>query len=124
MIYPQETGTQFGFTISARNDGAFKSWVFLSGMSLEAGKFRVILPLRPGDFVPVWGTEGEAAAVVAQLRKGPLEAWEFQVLDAGFSYCAGGVGSRNRLMRGVGGFVLPEKPGYVFASELKHLNGV
>jgi len=26
-------------------------------------------------------------------------------------------------MRGVGGFVLPEKPGYLFASELKRLDG-
>jgi len=75
--------SQFGLTISARNDGAFKSWVFLSGRSLEAGKFRAIIPLRSGDFVPVWGTEGEAAAVVARLRQGPLEGWEFQVVDAG-----------------------------------------
>lgn len=115
--------SQFGFTISARNDGTFKTWVFLSGQSLEAGKFRAILPLRSGDFVPVCGTEREAAAIVDQLRQGPLGAWEFQVVDAGPSYCAGGVGIRNRLMRGIGGFVLPEKPGYVFAAELKRERG-
>ena len=118
MNHQQKIHSRFGFTISARNDGAFKLWVFLSGQSLEAGKFRVIIPLRSGDFVPVWGTGAEAAAVVARLRQGPLEAWEFQLVDAVPSYCAGGVGSRNRLMRGVGGFVLPEKPGYVFAAEL------
>jgi hypothetical protein len=115
--------SQFGFTISARNDGSSKSWVFLSGQSLESGKFRAILPLRSGDFVPVWRTGAEAAAVVARLRQGPLEGWEFQVVDAGPSYCAGGVGSRNRLMRGGVGFVIPEKPGYLFASDLKRLDG-
>ena len=122
MNVQKETALNFGFTISARNTGAFKSWVFISGQSLEAWKFRVILPLRSGDFVPVWSTESEAAAVVARLRRGALEGWEFQVVDAGPSYCAGGVGSRNRLMRGVGGLVLPEKPGYVFAAELKQLD--
>ena len=42
--------------------------LFISGMSWQAGKFRVIIPVRLGDFVPVWETEQEAVAVIGKFK--------------------------------------------------------
>ncbi len=42
---------------------------WISGLALEAGKFRTRLPFRPGDYVPVWGTKQEAKAVMSALQR-------------------------------------------------------
>ena len=54
----------YGFSITAREKDSRHAGLFISGQSWEAGKFRQIIPVRPGDFVPVWEIEAEALAVI------------------------------------------------------------
>lgn len=58
------------------------------------------------DYVPVWGTESEALAVVDKLAaSAPGESFAFKVCDIRASVEAGGVGSsRVKYFRGVGGW--------------------
>jgi hypothetical protein len=59
--------TNYGFSITAKEKESWHLGLFISGLSWQAGRFRQIIPLRPGDFVPVWGTEAEAVAVIAKF---------------------------------------------------------
>ena len=60
--------TNYGISITAKEKDSRHPGLFISGMSWQAGKFRVIIPLRLGDFVPVWETEQEAVAVIGKFK--------------------------------------------------------
>lgn len=94
----------YGYSITARKSGSPGPGVFISGQSFEAGRCRLIVPLRAGDFVPVWRTEAEAAGVVDLFGGAATEHLEFAVVEAGNTARAPGPAKR---LRGMGGFVIP-----------------
>jgi hypothetical protein len=51
--------TNYGFSITAKEKDSRHPGLFISGMSWQAGKFRQIIPVRPGNFVPVWETAAQ-----------------------------------------------------------------
>ena len=97
----------YGYSITARKAGSPSPGVFISGLSFEADKFRLIIPLRDGDFVPVWRTEAEADGVVELFRRGATGHLEFRVVDAGTTARAAGPARR---LCGMAGFVIPPPP--------------
>ena len=105
-------GTSYGFSITAKEKGSPHPGLFISGQSWEAGKFRQIIPVRPGDFVPVWGTEAEALAVIQKFTASVAgERFDFEAGDIRTSIEAGGPMVRNDgYFRGVDGFIVPETP--------------
>lgn len=117
----------YGFTISGTDDGK-PSKLFISGLAWEAGYLDLIVPRRgtvkPDDFVPVWERAADAQHVLYILPVVDGRELLLRVVDAGHSYLAGGPAARNRMMRGVMGFTIPEKPPYIFRAELKSLDSV
>ena len=105
-------GTSYGFSMTAREKDSRHPGLFISGMSWEAGKFRLIIPVRPGDFVPVWGTEAEAVAVIGRFEASVAgEKFDFEPVDIRSSLQSGGPMKRNGgYFRGVDGFTVPEPP--------------
>jgi hypothetical protein len=105
-------GTSYGFSITAREKDSRHPGLFISGMSWQAGKFRQIIPVRPGDFVPVWGTEAEAVAVIGRFVACIAgEMFDFEPVDVRSSLESGGPMKRNRgHFRGVDGFTVPDPP--------------
>jgi hypothetical protein len=103
-------GTHYGFSITAKEKDSPHPGLFISGQSWEAGKFRLIIPVRPGDFVPVWGTEAEAVAVIGRFKVSVAgERFDFESGDIRASLEAGGPMKRNGgYFRGVDGFTVPE----------------
>lgn len=103
-------GTNYGFSITAREKDSRHPGLFISGQSWEAGKFRKIIPVRLGDFVPVWGTEAEALAVIQKFTATAAgEQFDFEAGDISTSIEAGGPMKRNAgYFRGVDGFTVPE----------------
>jgi hypothetical protein len=104
--------TSYGFSITAREKDSRHPGLFISGMSWEAGKFRHIIPVRPGDFVPVWETEAEAVAVIGKFKASVAgERFDFEPVEVGTSTQSGGPMKRNRgHFRGIDGFTVPEPP--------------
>ena len=105
-------GTSYGFSITAKEKGSRHRGLFISGLSWEAGKFRQIIPVRPGDFVPAWVTEAEALAVIQKFTTTVAgERFDFEAGDIRTSMEAGGPMVRNAgHFRGVDGFTVPEPP--------------
>ena len=105
-------GTSYGFSITAKEKDSRHPGLFISGLSWEAGKFRQIIPVRPGDFVPVWGTEAEALAVIQKFTATVAgERFDFEAGDIRTSIEAGGPMKRTGdPFRGVDGFTVPEPP--------------
>lgn len=80
LVHPCHTPQNYGFTISARKvAGDYEGWIFLSGQSPEARRFRLIIPLPKGDYIPVWKMEDGAAAVMVLLIPAAGEVWKLQV---------------------------------------------
>ena len=104
--------TNYGISITAKEKDSRHPGLFISGMSWQAGKFRVIIPLRLGDFVPVWETEQEAAAVIGKFTASPAGAlFDFEAVEVGTSIQSGGPMKQNRgHFLGVDGFTVPEPP--------------
>ncbi len=104
--------TNYGFSITAREKDSRHPGLFISGMSWQAGRFRQIIPLRPGDFVPVWETEQDAVVVIAKFTASLAGAlFDFEAVEVGTSIQSAGPMKRNRgHFRGVGGFMVPEPP--------------
>ena len=104
-------GTHYGFSITAREKGSPHPGLFISGQSWEAGKFRLIIPVRPDDFVPVWGTEAEAVAVIGAFKESVAgERFDFEPVDIRSSLQSGGPMKRNNgHFRGVDGFRVPQR---------------
>ena len=104
--------TNYGFSITAGEKDSEFPGLFISGQSWQAGKFRVIIPVRLGDFVPVWETEEEAAAVIAKFTASLAGAkFDFEAVEIGTSIQSGGPMKRNRgHFLGVDGFTVPEPP--------------
>ncbi len=105
-------GINYGFSITAREKDSRHPGLFISGQSWEAGKFRQIIPVRPGDFVPVWGTEAEAVAVIGKFKASVAgELFDFEPVEVGTSIQSGGPMKQNRgHFRGGDGFTVPEPP--------------
>lgn len=103
-------GINYGFSITAREKDSRHPGLFISGQSWEAGKFRQIIPVRPGDFVPVWGTEAEAMMVIGRFSASVAgERFDFEAADIRTSLEAGGPTRRiTGHFRGVDGFTVPE----------------
>ena len=80
--------------------------------AVTSGKFRVIIPVRLGDFVPVWETEQEAVAVIAKFTASLAGAmFDFEAVEIGTSIQSGGPMKQNRgHFLGVDGFTVPEPP--------------
>ena len=98
----------FGYSITARKAGSAPPGVFISGLAFETGRFRPIVPLRQGDFVPVSRTGGKADAVVAKfIVAGISEKFMLVVVDVGAT--ARSVNPRRRL-RGMAGFEIFPAP--------------
>ncbi len=104
--------TTYGFSITAKEKDSRHPGLFISGHSWEAGKFRQIIPVRPGDFVPVWGTEAEALAVIQKFTATVAgERFDFEAVEVRTSIQSGGPMKRNLgYFRGVDGFTVPEPP--------------
>jgi hypothetical protein len=104
--------TNYGFSITAREKDSRHPGLFISGQSWQAGKFRQIIPVRPGDFVPVWETEQEAVVVIGKFTASPAGAlFDFEAVEIGTSIQSGGPMKQNRgHFRGVDGFTVPEPP--------------
>ena len=70
------------------------------------------IPVRPGDFVPVWGTEAVALAVIQKFTATVAgERFDFEAVEVSTSIQSGGPMKRNRgYFRGVDGFTVPEPP--------------
>ena len=102
----------YGFSITATEMDSRHPGLFISGLSWGAGKFRQIIPVRPGDFVPVWETEAEALAVIQKFTATVAgERFDFEAWDIRISIEAGGPMKRNRgYFRGVDGFTVPKPP--------------
>ena len=105
-------GTSYGFSITAREKDSRHPGLFISGMSWQTGKFRQIIPVRPDDFVPVWGTEAEAVAVIGRFGECTAgEMFDFEPVDVRSSLESGGPMKRNLgHFRGVDGFTVPDPP--------------
>ena len=105
-------GINYGFSITAKEKGSPHPGLFISGQSWEAGKFRQIIPVRPGDFVPVWATEAEALAVIRKFTATVAgERFDFEAVEVSTSIQSGGPMKRNAgHFRGVDGFTVPEPP--------------
>ena len=97
-------GTSYGFSITAKEKDSRHPGLFISGQSWDAGKFRQIIPVRPGDFVPVWGTEAEAMAVIGKFKATVAgERFDFDAGDIRTNIEAGGPMKRNlKYFRGGG----------------------
>jgi hypothetical protein len=104
--------TNYGFSITAGEKDSEFPGLFISGQSWQAGKFRQIIPVRPGDFVPVWETEQEAVVVIAKFKASLAGAmFDFEAVEIGTSIQSGGPMKQNRgHFRGVDGFTVPEPP--------------
>ena len=104
--------TSYGFSITAREKDSRHPGLFISGMSWQTGKFRQIIPLRPGDFVPVRETEQEAVVVIAKFTASLAGAkFDFEAVEIGTSIQSGGPMKQNRgHFLGVDGFTVPEPP--------------
>jgi hypothetical protein len=104
--------TNYGFSITAKEKDSRHPGLFISGVSWESGKFRQIIPVRPGDFVPVWGTEAAAAAVIGKFKASIAgDRFDFEAVEVSTSIQSGGPMKRNRgHFRGVDGFTVPEPP--------------
>ena len=104
--------TNYGFSITAREKESRHPGLFISGISWQAGKFRQIIPVRPGDFVPVWETEAEAVAVIAKFTASLAGAmFDFEAVEIGTSIQSGGPMKQNRgHFLGVDRFIAPEPP--------------
>ncbi len=104
--------THYGFSITAKEKDSRHPGLFISGLSWKAGKFRQIIPVRLGDFVPVWGTEAEALAVMEKFMASAAgEKFIFEAGSIRTSIEAGGPMKRNlQYFRGVDGFTVPEPP--------------
>jgi hypothetical protein len=81
-------------------------------MSWEAGKFRQTIPVRPGDFVPVWETEQEVVAVIQKFTVSVAgERFDSEPVEVSTSIQSGGPMKRNRgHFLVVDGFTVPEPP--------------
>ena len=104
--------TNYGFSITAREKESRHPGLFISGQSWQAGKFRQIIPLRAGDFVPVWENEQEAVVVIGKFTASPAGAlFDFEAVEIGTSIQSGGPMKQNRgHFLGVDGFTVPDPP--------------
>jgi hypothetical protein len=105
--------TNYGFSIAARTiENSRHPGLFISGMSWQAGKFRQIIPVRPGDFVPVWETEQEVVAVIYKFKVSVAgDRFDFEPAEVGTSIQSAGPMKLNHgHFRGVDGFTVPDPP--------------
>lgn len=87
-----------------------------SGQAYERGRFRPRFPMKPRwhresgeeeDFIPVWGTEAEAVAVVDRFKAAGIgERFTFEVVDIRIGVETGGPG-KQQPFRGVDGWTVP-----------------
>ena len=100
----------YGFSITATRQGSTEHPLFLSGEAVSRGIFRLIIPLQPADFIPVWECQMDAQIVLDRLQASPAGGgYQFGLVDIRPSIEAGGLGGTGTgLFRGVGGWVVPE----------------
>ena len=99
----------YGFSITATRQGPKEHPAFLSGEAVSRGRFRSIMPLKQGDFVPIWERTIDAQVVLDRLKSSPAcEGYDFDLVDIRLSIESGGLsGTGTGLFRSVGGWVVP-----------------